>query len=726
MSDYTKLIINGQEADYFSAQELPLNIKDRITNEEGEPAGSFTRSSLNLPATKNNKLILEGQKGLLPFSIESNGSVKLSGNLQVKGAKYVNDGTKGVKELYKVNLTGGSADWFTLLRGCKLSDLTDEIIVYNEANVTAGFDADPFADVFGFTFVKWYEWEHSRSATEIDGQGNTIDRFLEMPSLYESTPFFFVYRFIEAALNSVGYNLKSDFLESEYFRRAIMLVPLPAKMPEEYGERLLNAQASRATTTITPATGFLTTFEYNTYIDPPLTPGAWNPLLYEYTTPEAGYYEIEVGATYGPEIGVTSYAYAQIVAINGALFPIYAGGAGFGDSDLVRPFPAGESRSNSSVFQLNKGDKVTVLQLAFTNTDFTILDSYVSITGEALRGEGMRIDFKSLLKSYECLEMIKDVFKIFNLVAATNQENRTVKIEPADLYRYKERLTITNEIREGFYFKNQNIDYSQKIDYKTKPEEKYKKLQGQFNYIWQSDDDETTKSVEENEPFLIYEGQFFPGNGADLSKRKTIETEFFAKTIHAFDNFARYPNTTINPQFPLIYPNDYVFDPTATLEDAEYDVTPRLLWFAGQRGGIDGYIEVFETGIQTEVPAAFMVNYNDITGLDPNFSFCTEIINNTPVPGLLEDFHIHRLERTSQREELKANVLQSSIERDNFSFRNRVIIDEKRYIVQETETVNPLQRQPAIFIFVLDRFANEETKNKIVNSNLNGVVSLFR
>jgi len=85
---------------------------------------------------------------------------------------------------------------------------------------------------------------------------------------------------------------------------------------------------------------------------------------------------------------------------------------------------------------------------------------------------------------------------------------------------------------------------------------------------------------------------------------------------------------------PLIYAKDYIEDPTATDEDTEFDFEARLLYFAGFRGSggfaspLDGSIDI--TGLGggggggAPLVSAFMVNYNDPTGEDPNLSFANE------------------------------------------------------------------------------------------------------
>ena len=157
MSTYAKLIIDGKEADSFDIAATPLNLKLRISNEDGEPAGTFSRSTIKIPATKNNKSILEGKLGFLSFRIDINGATRLSGVLQVKKKEITNDCYRCVVASYDVALQGNNSNWFLGLRDCKLSDLTTAKVFFDEVPINAGFNADPDLVESGFFFMKFKE-----------------------------------------------------------------------------------------------------------------------------------------------------------------------------------------------------------------------------------------------------------------------------------------------------------------------------------------------------------------------------------------------------------------------------------------------------------------------------------------------------------------------------------------------------------------------------------------
>jgi hypothetical protein len=730
MSSYAKFIINGVEAAVFNVNEIPLSLKKRISTLEGNAAGSFTRSSLTIPATKTNKAILTDEFGFLPFRIEINGAIKLSGFLQVTGENLTNDCYNCTVLSYDLALRGGNASWLQGLKDCTLDEVTDATDIFDRAEIQNGFNADPDAVESGFTFFKWKEWKHSRRVSETLATPPPVNRQLESPSYEEATPFLFIKPLVERMFNLQGFTIISNFFNTNFFKRLIWLIPLPDKLPQEYSEAFLNFEASRSILNVPIQGVIFGVFPYDT-VDklPPQNPTAWDGVLYEYTCKEAGFYEVEFGHTFGPQTGTFEYSYIAATSINGAIIPPSQGGAAIGAGDLFGPelFPTGETQTTSTVFQLEAGDVIRIETIIRADTPYDMLNNFVRITGEATRTIGLEIDFKTLISKYDCLPLLKDLEKAFKLTFDTNPDNKTVIIEPSDLYRYTERYPVAiNGTQPGYYSINDFKDYTQKIDLSRNPKNKRVSIEGFINYRYLSDDEETINYVEEGQKLGIYEALYNAPNGSDKGKVKTIETEFFAKTLHIRDNLARYPETDINPQFPSSYPQNYVLDPTAGDNDAEYDISPRILFFAGQRDGLDGYIEIYENpGVPEPLPAAFMVNYNDSSGLDPSLSWAAEKVGNNIVPGLVERFNLQCIARLIQRERKEAFVLTNAVEEDNFSFRQKAVIGEKKYIIQNIESTNPLQGIPDKFLFVRDGYATENLKDDIDNTLLSGVVSLF-
>ena len=734
---YASLIISNQQVHLFNVDDLPLSIKKRISTFDGSVAGSYGRSTIVVPATKQNKSVLLGQKGFLPFRIEVNGSIKFQGQAQVLGGEGGTDNYKCVFESFEIALFADNSDWFLPLRDCRLSDLTDLKVVFNSANIAGGFFATPDSIDYGFTFIKWHEWQNSKPVQDIDEFGNSYQRQLDMPSFYESTPLLYLRPLINAAFNKAGYIVQSNFLNSVVFKQMTMPVPVPEKMPEEYNEAYLNATVERSTFTV-PSGGVAGTgpFPYDIQTKTPVeNPSVWNPITYEYTVPATGYYEFTLGWTYDSGVSGTFYYYiGKAIKKNGVLIQRNQGGAGFGDGNVFGAslFPTAESRKDSTILFLQTGDVISTEFLRYSDVSFTVNNAYLQIRGEAVKSPGVILDFKYLLGNLKFNDMMKDLANIFKLVFSTDNASKVVTIEPADNYRYTQRsntasIVFLDEIRQGYYQSGNQQNWTQKIDYNQQVNISYPELEGFIDFQYKEDSEETLEFVNGINKFSLYDARYSTGNGSDESKTKVVKTDFFAKTLHVSDFLATHPDSDFTVQFPLIYPKNYILDPTATPSEAQYKVSPRLLYFAGKRSGaVDGLIELFEAqGLTEENPAAFMVNYNDTSGLDPNLSFFDQSIDNANITGLVKRYHLNCIARMKERFTKEAFLCLNLTENQKFSFADKVFIDGQRYIVQELNIVKPFQNNGTKALLVKDATATEDDLNSLEGSKSKGIVSLI-
>ena len=53
-NSYTKLFIDNVEIDLYTTDDLPLSITKRVNSIDGKIQGDFSRSTIKVPATKNN------------------------------------------------------------------------------------------------------------------------------------------------------------------------------------------------------------------------------------------------------------------------------------------------------------------------------------------------------------------------------------------------------------------------------------------------------------------------------------------------------------------------------------------------------------------------------------------------------------------------------------------------------------------------------------------------
>lgn len=714
-NQYTKLFINNQAIDLNKSEALPLNITRRVNSIEGDIKGDYSRVSITVPATKNNIDILGKTRAYLPFRIEGDGAPDFHGAAQAKTIKTYSQGYAAIEEGYEINLISNNTSWFVLLGNTFLSDLTDLVVNFDEAEILLGLVSQPSVIDYCFAPIKWKEWEHFTGVPP-DLQYN--------PSYFEMTPCLFYKPLITAAFNSIGYTIESEFMESDLFIKLALDTPIPLKMPAGYNDKYLTTKVSNSLpiSLPNPTVGI---FKYDTIdVAAPLNPTAYVPATGEYTLPLDGYYEISISWAFSAaHIPALGDVFIAAIFFNGA---VVSPSIGFGWTGPAE-YPSGKTLTASTIVLGSAGDKIRT-DIAYGGVAPLPLDGAImTIVGEATSQQGMPIDFKFLLGKLKFNEMLLGFKDLFNLGFETNDITKIVKIEPLDGYISKDRVAATSERKEGFYKDTVIKDYSKLIDYQKKSDIRLQPMEGLFDFKYKSDSDATIEFIEGINPIGIYQSQFPMSSGADTSKVKTIEVPFFAKTIHVLDQLAKYPGTNRVPQFLLIYPQNYVEDPTATV--ADYDKSPRVFYFAGQRTGFedeDGTMQFFENiGVPALVPAAFVVNYNDDTGLDPNLGFDNQIINGVESIGLMQNHYLQKLARDDKGELYKNYVKFNSTDSFNFSFRIKGIIDGQRFIVQQIRGFNPLIDSPSEFNFYLDVFPDSNDINNIINSPLTGVVLLL-
>ena len=724
MNNYTKLFIDNTEIDLFKAEDLPLNVTKRVNNIEGEIQGDYSRASVSVPATKNNINILGNSKNFKPFRIETDGAPSFSGTAQIKRVKTFSQGYEAINLSYEINLISNNSSWFILLGEKLLSECTDLVVNWNYAAMSVGYIANPLLVDYAFPLIKYKEWENST------GAGPTL---LYQPSIFETTPALYIRPLIIEAFNSIGYTIESDFFNTDLFSKLILPLPLPEKMPFGYNEKYLNTAVSLSAPFAVVGLSNLPCDVIDTAA--PQNPTAYNVLTFEYTAPQTGYYECSIELEFSGTVPPPPYFFIISLQLNGgAVSPDVGFAFDSGGVPAFHPV-AGEKLTASGVLFANAADIIT---WELSGLSATIISASATFTGEAVPEPGFDIDFKYLLQNWKLLDMLKGLNCMFNLSYETDESTKTVYIEPKDRYRNTGRwvvpvtpAVVTDELKEGFYKFEDQKDFTQLIDYKKAGSFEYPAISGVFSYRYKADSfEDTINFIEGINPTKIYDSKYQLTAGADLKNIKTKEVPFFVKTIHVSDHLIKFPDSNTVPQVPLIYPQNYVLDPTATTAETANNISPRLLYFAGQRGPafeeIDGTIEWNEfAGLKMRLPFAFMINYNDSTGLDANLGFNTQTINGTESSGLLQRYYLQELARNNSGELRKNYVKFGIIDKQNFSFRIKGLIDNQRYIIQELTGFNPLKDSPTQFKFYLDIVPSQNDIDNIQNSPLLSVVSLL-
>ena len=707
---YNRLIIDGQECD-LPLGDFPFSISYQVTD-EGFIAGSSSKRSITLPATSTNDAIFGDWGGISnnngnaaefrPFTYEQGGVTLFKGLAELQSAPLQSDRYRSRAKAYKVDLYGDNADWFLKLKDKLLRDFTYDTAPYLAGTVAGGWVAEYPAAEFGFTLIKIKEFANAGSVA--------FDEF---------TPFVFIRTFIDKALDSIGYTLQSSFLNSNMFKRLIMPLPLPERYPQEFSEDYLNVTVDD--TQVGYAATFVGVYVFpNQTVTPLVGANPYNNATGVYTAPFTGFYEVTLEASLSNIVGAgADFEFVgRIDGLASGIFMILgevqAGPTGFYTANT-------NLRQVSNVLFLNAGQTIDFAAQVSANGgtfDYTV---EATIVGEAAAVFGSILDPKYLLRDYSVAGLFKGLQHMFNLRFEADTQAQTLRIEPADDFLYLNNTGGLEplQIREGFYQDNTD-DVTQNLDISREGELYNETDVPEVTRLSYQTEGETEEYIDENEVLGFFTGQYTLPSNRFNTEIDDNQNPYFAKTLCTVETAITADDSNIAVQIPLMYPVNYVLDPTATEQTRE--VQPRILYHAGLRPqSVDGRINVdLGPGPPTTfgLPFSFMVNYN--SQFDVSLSYATEKIRGIDVPGLLEAYWLQQFARTRIGKKLETYYFWDILSILGLSFRTKLFLDGRLYVLQQVDGYKPLKETPTKTVLLLDQRPEQEDEDAITNSPITG------
>jgi len=709
---YRRLTIDGTVVD-LPQSGLTYSLVYEV-DDEGFVSGAYSKRSIDLPSTGVNDALFEDWYAagtnneltaptLKPFVFEDGGVQILSGQAELQSAVLMSDRYRYKARNYKVDLYGTNADWTIRMKDLKIRDLDFTPAVLDTVTVLSGWNATyDTGDYFGFTLIKWKEWN---TAGEVG-----IDEF---------TPFLFIRSIIDKAFDTIGYTLSSSFFDSDIFKRMILPLPMPERYPEEFSQDYINVELEEPGTS-TSAVGL--SYVFPNYQQPNLsTP--YNPTTGYYTCPFTGYYQVTLSADITSTSGTWSLVIGAVVNAT-PLNTVFIANQGLGFGDFL--FPTSGSQSGSLIYPviyLAAGDTISLTNL-FGGTDpANIYKFNMNIIGEAEYAFGSILQFKYLTKNWKVLDLIKGLQHMFNLRFEANPQAGTLKIEPADPYLYRQDTapsTVPQTLETGFY-QVPKFDSTQTLDLEVDAELiNVNDIDENtiFSYITDSPSEE---AAETDEPLGIFSAQYALPQDRFNEKTTTIENPFFAKTVHTNDRSIQGVTAITSLQIPLIYPQDYQLDPTATEIDS--DIQPRVLYFVGYRGlQKDSTVNYnFTSGVDLAPPLSFMVNYNNAA--DFQIGFGREFIEGQQVPGLFEAFWLQEYARKRIGKRLEAYMFWDLLTINSLSFQNKLLIDGLEWVLQKIDGYSAQSDSSTKTILLMEQGPTDVDLSNTTYSNILGIIN---
>lgn len=684
-----RLWIDGQQAEVLQDSQRISFTYSIEGAQPGGVGGSYAKRALTLPGTKTNHAIYENidqaaaqvvdANKLLPARAEVNGVPILAGKAQLAKAGLI--GTRhGLKAgSYEVSFFGNNADWFQQIGGLLVRDLPWDNFTLSVVNYQSQTDSNPMLSQGAFIVAKWKAWQAENRV-----------------SYTELTPALFLRQILSKAFQSIGYKFNSVF-DEDPFRR--LCVPVPMIVDAEYLKNFVNVQAARESLSFTKTGGYeeFTIVLTDDSTEPNYDGGGnYNTSTGVYTVPITALYSIRFSfiqpLNYDPDndslnIMVNGSAVAGKFIVNAGIIELeYIG-------------------------NLTTGDVVSLLWTAqdIGSPDVIVMqDLQLIVEAEKNIWElGEVLEYKYIIPgTWMVKDFIKDITQIFNLAWETDVLGQTVTAWPRDRFTVKYRANgdggITTTTYDGFYKRLGAIDITGKIDLSRGGEMQLITDRVQDYVLAWGTGDETTRTLEQRTATNLYSARYrFPNNRFPTGA-EWLYTNVFAKTTHLQDT--AISSGSLSVQIPLIWGKDYNKEPDA---EPDYTLNPKLLYFAGRRSGLDGYIRIYNSGTSAtdalDLPAAWQVNYNDSSAGDWSLSFADEVTNyGGAVKGLFKSLHLHSTRRIEEGRRYIVDVQWNEGDIAALSFRNAIAVDDSRFLLEKIDGYTPLAQSSTKTELLLD------------------------
>jgi hypothetical protein len=680
----------------------------------GKIQGAHSSRLVKIPATKKVRRIFENIEmpgasttrayQYLPARLESSGLPILEGKARVDEVELRATPTGFEPETYKVALLGTNADWFTDVGNTLVRALGWGNLVISVPTVEAS--VDPATGESCFILMKWQEW------TDVDKVRHE-----------EFTPAVFVWRILQKAFQAYGYELVSVF-DSDPLNR--LIIPFGLALDPEFFQNQVNMRASTASPSSITRSDITGEFKIS-FTDETTAPNFDNGDNYAsgvYTAPITALYDLIAEMNFN--LVATSNDPGQPTTlilewrINGAPQAIYLFVADDYDWNMSLVF------NDSVIFEfiadLNEGDTVE-LYLRYDNVNNLVVNSIDGVQTIEAEKESFELGEVYALAdvipgTWFVRDIIKDLTFIFNLAWETDVLARKVYAYPKDDYYLKYRPnatgTTTATAFPGFFKNQDQYDLIARgvKDNEVKIIDNYKST---TVLAWSTDDD-TTEAEEKRRGVNIYSGGYeFPQdrypNGID-----TQYTGFFAKTLHINDTDIT-SGGMLGVQIPLLFGENYNETDVAT---PNYNLAPRLLYYAGRRAGNDGYVRLYYSATSAtsafDYPAAFMVNYAAPSGVDFSLSFSDEVTNyGNATPGLFTSLYLQEFKRREIGKLYTASAKYSRSDVSALTFREKPRIGGANFILQEL-TFKPSSNAPSKVLLMYDERPTADDVAKVINT----------
>ena len=660
--------------DLTSFTDFPLVLTKGIVNLDNLKARTGTYSkTFKVPNTKNNATLLSNIDDInsrkdyrdalnrKPCVIIANGTQIDKGFVQVS---KVLDGFD--LDSYELVFFGNNIDWVKSASELKLNSLTYR----NNAQVYDfnGIDTANFSSVSSYDHAYPY----------ISRGGNEDSHNAQVRDFY---PCFYIKGLIETGLNSLGWNIDSNFLNTADIKT--LIADINGEMT--VNKDIIDQSKTRVSLTSPVSTTGLNRLVFTDDSTPPnndvndnydVNPGAGYGY---YTVPTTGRYNFTV--TLNTNIFSSSRTNAPIELIIAQQFGYTFGEKGT-QTITIDPRIDNQITYNISVL-CTAGETISIWAkwLRFGSETFSYqVGSFFEVQRSSELVEGDNFALNEIIPSNtKLLDVINDFTRMFNIYYWTDVKTKTIYFEPRDTF-FESKVTALDWSDKLDISNKYEIDYVS--SYKRNISFSYKELSNdEWLKGWQNANRRTYAKYTHELPERFAEGTTEIKLGLFSASYAHISSEVTPLINSSY-------NANIAPTTLKIW-NEYVTGGDIPSERIS-SYNPRIFFFKNQQQlSLDGSTRYIKKNgsYSTYIPYGIFESYNN-TAPPQNLSF-------TGSDGLFETYYSSMIKNIQEGGRLVAYLNLTNTDIDNLDFRKLVYIDRPSkvsgyYLIEQIIDFNPL------------------------------------
>ena len=713
---YLKLRIDKEELDIDGNSDFPIVFDYQLEDVENFQKKKSSESiGMKLPATLKNQRVLntfhnssvedntplKNYSGIRTIVAEANGDEIFVGKAIAKRAKRKG----GIPTLYEINAFGNNADWMIDLKDVTLYDILKKInFIFDKNTVVNSWEFDGKNPSLPYVFAP------VKYAGPLDPDAND-DKAYHIKTMKPSISKFWT---IFWAFQSLGYRIKSNFLDSEYYRRQVMPWTFGNFLTSEgtkYDIHKFRAKGDKDRRWDGDMNDFV---DLNVVDSPPagfdsnntIADGDYSysspTMKWKYNSPHYGpldvtfsiaiFYDYKIDLS--SEVGLEVHWFKNgVLAQKDTIFNRTAPTLGWTQgADLANRWFSTSVNDDDEItckvkLRIFESKTATVARCVLRVDQFQIDYFKIPVGGE--------VSFNSYLnlQKYKFLDFLRGEIDLFNLSFQTDPINKEVLIEPTHEYSTNNDMSV----KQKGYFNGNVIDWTKKEDVSEESDlEIYDDNSREFVFKFKDDsNDGALKIIQDRYKITLAAGKYVFAERFKAEK-KEFENRFYSPTMHYLvDEFSGI--TSEVPQMVCLVPENIS---NTSSGEAENTFLPKSAYYKGRVSGVGGWkFKDKDSQIETytDYPYLFAVNYKPGGENDPILSYSDEKIgsvgNYAVGKGLLKRFFHQRLAIMNNGQWLTSKFYLNNKDITNWFHQERINIDGELFELINIKAYNALKDQ---------------------------------